>query len=65
MDWSRLQAALIRFFWATVFPAIGWFAVGANLESVGIPQAVAVVIAALVSGVLYAVKKYVFPDTTL
>jgi len=62
VDWEKLQAALIRFFWASVFPAIGWFGVGANLEAIGVPQEWAVVIAAGVAGVLYGVKKYVAPD---
>jgi len=65
MDWSKFQAAAIRFFWASVFPLIGWFAVGANLESIGVPVEWAAVIGAAVGGALYFVKKYVWPDTTL
>ena len=63
MDWSKLEAALIRFWWATAFPAIGWFAVGTNLEGVGVPQAWAVVISAAVAGILYGVKKFILPDS--
>jgi hypothetical protein len=63
MDWSKLEAASIRFFWATVFPALSWFALGSNLEGVGVPQEWAAVISAVVAGVLYGVKKFVFPDT--
>ncbi len=65
MDWSRFKAAAIRFFWASVFPLIGWFAVGQNLESIGVPAAAAALIAAIVGGALYFVKKFVWPDTTL
>ena len=63
MNWSKLQAAGIRFFWATVFPALGWFAVGANLEGIGVPPEAAIIGGAAIGGLIYGVKKYVWPDT--
>lgn len=66
MDWARFQAALIRFFWATVFPLIGvlvtWLANGQNLQDLGVQDAF---IASLVGGILYGIKKIIWPDTTL
>lgn len=65
MDWQKLQAALIRFFWATVFPSLTWLTVGGNLESVGVSSEAAAVIAAAIGGIIYGVKKYIWPDTKL
>jgi hypothetical protein len=66
MNWDRLKAVLIRAFWAFVFPMVGalvlYFADPAVLEEVGITSAV---IIAVVSSALYAIKKAIWPDTTL
>lgn len=65
MDWSRLQAAIIRAFWSFVFPMIGalvaWLQSGQNLESIGVTN---VLLASVVSAILYGVKKAIWPDTT-
>lgn len=66
MDFLRLRAALIRGFWAVVMPLIGSLVVyllePGVLEDVGVTNAAA---ALVIGGLLYAVKKYAFPDTTL
>lgn len=66
MDWLRFRAALIRGFWAFVMPAIGSLIVylmePGVLEEVGVTNATA---ALVIGAVLYAVKKLVFPNTTL
>jgi hypothetical protein len=64
MDWTRLQGAAIRFFWATLFPLLGWFVVGDNLESIGVPAELSPFIGAAVGGVLYGLKRYKWPNTT-
>lgn len=64
MDWTKVQAVVIRFFWATVFPGIGmaidWALVSGNLNNVGVKDPI---IIAVISGVLYAAKKALFPNT--
>jgi len=64
MNWKLLQAALIRAFWTIVFPLIGagvaWLANPGNLESVGVENAT---IALIGGGVLYGIKKAIWPDT--
>ena len=66
MDWLRVRASLIRGFWAIVMPLLGSLVVyllePGVLEEVGVTNAS---IALVIGGVLYAVKKLVFPDTTL
>ena len=66
MDWSRFRAAIIRFFWATVFPMIGvdvvYFIEPENLEKVGVTNGIA---ALVIGGVLYGLKKLLWPDTVL
>jgi len=64
MDTDRLVAAIIRGFWTVVFPLIGSLVVylmePGVLESVGVTNAS---IALIIGAVLYAVKKFVWPDT--
>jgi uncharacterized membrane protein YhhN len=66
MDWSRFQAALIRAFWTVVFPLIGalvnWLATGENLKEIGVTNAAVILV---VSGALYGLKKFIWPDTVL
>ena len=66
IDSKKLQAAAIRLFWATVFPLLGagltWLSVSGNVESIGVNQ---VLLASVISGVCYGLKKLFFPDTTL
>ena len=66
MNWDRVKAVLIRAWWAFVFPMVGalvlYFADPAVLEEAGIESAL---IISVVSGFLYAVKKAIWPDTTL
>ncbi len=66
--WSNLKAALIRFFWTIVFPAIGF---GVNLaynaisgQDIAHMDAWNAAIVLGVGGVLYALKKKFWPDTT-
>ena len=65
MNWPRFKAALIRAFWAFVFPMIGvlvlWATDIANLQAVGIDNAV---YASLIAAFLYGFKKLLWPDTT-
>ena len=64
VDTAKLQAALIRFWWAAVFPLIGtlvnWLANGENLGTIGLKSTA---IIAVVSGALYGLKKYLWPNT--
>jgi uncharacterized membrane protein YhaH (DUF805 family) len=64
MDTDRLIAAVIRFWWATLFPAIGGLVVyllePGVLEEVGITNGA---VAVIIGGVLYGLKKLVWPDT--
>lgn len=64
MDKDRLVAALIRGFYTVIFPLIGSLVVYLQepgvLEEVGVTNAIA---ALIIGGVLYAVKKAVWPDT--
>jgi hypothetical protein len=64
MDTDRLVAAVIRGFWTVVFPLIGSLVVylmePGVLESVGVTNAT---IALVIGAALYAVKKFVWPDT--
>ena len=64
MDTDRLIAAVIRGFWTVVFPLIGSLVVylmePGVLEEVGVTNAT---IALVIGAVLYAVKKFVWPDT--
>ncbi len=66
MNWERLQAALIRGFWSTVFPLIGalvlWLANSQNLQDIGVEDTF---VASIIAGVLYGLKKVIWPDTTL
>ena len=67
MDWPRVKAALIRAFWAFVFPAIGYAVtlVLNALQGVDVTQMSwgnAAIIAA-VSAALYGLKKQLWPDT--
>lgn len=60
----RLQAALIRAFWAAVFPAIG-FAVEYLADIDRLREfGFAIPIAIAVGASLYGVKKYFFDSTT-
>lgn len=65
VDWQRMKAALIRAFWAFVFPMVGvlvlYFADPEVLKEAGIDNALYV---SVISGVLYGLKKLVWPDTT-
>ena len=69
MDWAKIKAALIRFFWTAVFPAIGlgierlftWATTDGNLQSIGI-ESMPVIVA--IAAVLYGLKKLLWPDTT-
>lgn len=65
MDWPRVKAALIRFFWAIVFPTIGlavvYFTSEQTLANFGITDAATV---SLISGLGYGLKKLFWPDTT-
>lgn len=64
MNKDTLVAAIIRFFWATVFPLLGagvmYLTVPENVESVGITNVLA---ASLIAGLAYGAKKLFFPDT--
>ena len=66
MDWDRFVAALIRAFWSVVFPLIGagvaWLANPGNLEEVGVTNGT---VAIVVGGILYGLKKAIWPDTKL
>lgn len=66
MDWTRLRAALIRGFWTIVFPLIGalvtYLLEPGVLEEVGVTNAA---IALVVGGLLYGLKKLIWPDTVL
>jgi len=66
VDWQRFKAALIRAWWAFVFPMVGalvlYFADPAVLEEAGLSSALLV---AVVSSLLYGLKKLFWPDTTL
>jgi len=57
-------ASLIRFVWATVFPLAGslvdWLLHDGNLAAIGTKDAALV---SLISGVLYGLKKYKWPNT--
>lgn len=62
-SWPRLKAALIRAFYAFVFPMLGalvmWATQTSNLESVGFT----VIGAALLSAFFYGLKKWLWPDS--
>jgi hypothetical protein len=66
MDTGRLTAAIIRAFWAVVFPLIGglvaYLLEPGALESVGVTNAA---LALGLGAVLYGLKKYIWPDTLL
>ncbi|MFA5387839.1 MAG: hypothetical protein WC322_05675 [Candidatus Paceibacterota bacterium] len=66
MDWTKLQAALIRAFWSIVFPLIGagvvWLQDADNLNEIGVTNGGATVV---IGAVLYGLKKYLFPDTKI
>jgi len=66
MDWTRVQAALIRAFWTVVFPLIGGLVTHliepGVLEEIGVTNAS---IALIVGAVLYGLKKLIWPDTVL
>jgi len=66
MDWTRLRAALIRGFWTIVFPLIGslvtYLLKPGVLQEVGVTNAA---IALVIGGLLYALKKFIWPDTVL
>ena len=64
MDWKRIQAAAIRFGWTFILAFLGQPIIMAILDGdwrVTWAQVGAAALAALG----YAIKKYVFPDTTL
>jgi len=64
MDFSKLWAALIRAFYTIAFPIIAtgidWALQSGNLESVGVEDGFIIL---AISGFLYGLKKYLFPDT--
>ena len=67
VTWPNIKAALIRAFWAFVFPAIGYgvnLAVnaleGQDLTSMPVSQAIMV---GAISAALYGLKKKFWPDT--
>lgn len=66
MDWLRFRAALIRAFWAVVFPLIGglvaYLVEPGVLEEIGITNTA---IALVIGGLLYGLKKLFWPDTVL
>jgi len=66
MNWLRFRAALIRGFWTVVFPLIGglvnWLLTGDGLHQIGVENASLIL---AIGGVLYALKKLFWPDTTL
>ena len=66
MDWSRVQAAIIRAFWTFVFPMLGslvvWLTNEQNLEAVGVDDAA---LASIIAAALYGLKKLLWPDTTI
>lgn len=66
MDWLRLRAGLIRALWTVVFPAIGagvaYLLQPGALEEFGVTDGT---IALVIGGVLYGIKKIVWPDTVL
>jgi hypothetical protein len=65
MDWSVFKAALIRFGWTLVLTYgaqfIAWGVDTGNWEAVGAKGVYASALAAIV----YGIKKFFFPDTTL
>ena len=66
MDWLRFRAALIRFFWTVVFPAIGGLVVYFNdpkvMEEFGVTNSTIVL---AIGATLYFIKKLAFPNSTL
>lgn len=66
MNWIRLRGGLIRAFWAFVMPAIGaaitYLLQPGTLAEFGVTDGT---IALFIGGVLYGVKKIVWPDTVL
>jgi hypothetical protein len=66
MDWTRLRAAVIRAFYTVILPLVGalvTYLLGDNvLESIGVTNEV---LALIIGGILYGLKKYVWPDTVL
>ena len=64
MNTTKLIAALIRAFWTVVFPLIGalvnWLATGDNLHQIGVDNAALILV---IGGVLYGLKKYLWPNT--
>jgi len=62
----RFRAAVIRFFWTVVFPAIGGLVVYFNdpkvIEEFGVTNSTIVLV---IGAVLYGLKKALWPDTTL
>lgn len=66
MDWLRFRAALIRGGWTAVLmlagAAITYLLGDGALESIGITNEQLIVI---ITALLYAAKKYAFPDSVL
>jgi hypothetical protein len=66
MDWTLFRAALIRAVYTVIFPLIGalvTYLLGDGvLESIGVTNEMA---ALIIGGILYGVKKLLFPDTVL
>jgi len=66
MDWIRFRAALIRGGWTALVmvagAAITYLLGDGALESIGITNEQLIVI---IGALIYAVKKYLFPDTVL
>jgi hypothetical protein len=68
MNVEKLQASLIRAFWTVVLPLIGlaverlyeWWSTSGNPESIGVESSV---IALAIGAILYAAKKYKWPET--
>lgn len=66
MDSKRILASIIRAFWAIVFPLIGSLVVyllePGVLEEVGVTNAS---LALVIGGVLYGLKKLLWPDSVI